>query len=566
MLLVAALHIQRQKARATALVLADRLAFEHLVSEISATLIGTSPARVGDEIDGALRRVREVMDLDCCALFILLVGEDRGRITHAADAPRISPPERELSRERNPRFFAELEETRAATPADVMRELSPAVLEEFSGPGSRGAKSLMAIPLTVSDGIVRGMLLQTSGAHRKWPAGLPARLRLIGEILVSADVGKRAEAARQASEERYREVLESQAELICRYLPDTTLTFVNDAYCRFFGRSREDLIGRSFMELIPEAGRSIAREHVASLIANPRVVADEHEVFRPDGSIGWQQWVDHAIQGRDGRVIEFQAVGRDITERKRAEEANRMLSHAGRLALLGELTASIAHEINQPLGAILSNADAAEMLLEQGPEKLDEVRTILADIRREDLRASDVVRHVRSLVHRRQMDPRPLDLREVADDVLPLVEAEARRREVMIGVDFDHSLPVIYGDRVWLQQVLLNLMLNGMEAMSDKAPRERKMTISGRASADGVEVSVADSGHGIPQNLLPSIFDSFVTSRQDGLGLGLAISRSIVEAHGGRIRAENNPGGGATLRVTLPIDANGRGPEAAEGS
>src|SRR4029453_8806533 len=157
------------------------------------------------------------------------------------------------------------------------------------------------------------------------------------------------------------------------YLPDTTLTFVNDAYCRFFGRSRDELIGRSFVELIPEAGRSVAREPVASLIPNPRVVADEHEVFRPDGSIGWQQWVDHAIQGPDGRVIEFQAVGRDITERKRAEEANRMLSHAGRLALLGELTASIAHEINQPLGAILSNADADEMLLEQGHQKLDEV-------------------------------------------------------------------------------------------------------------------------------------------------------------------------------------------------
>jgi PAS domain S-box-containing protein len=358
----------------------------------------------------------------------------------------------------------------------------------------------------------------------------------------------------RASEERYREVVNSQTDLICRYLPDATLTFVNEAYCRYFGRTREELIGRKFLDLIPEGRpREIAWMHVRSLIENPRVEVDEHEVVRGDGSIGWQQWLDHPVRGRDGRVIEFQAIGRDITDRKRAEEADRRLAQTGRLALLGELTASIAHEVNQPLGAILSNADALEMLLESTRARPEEIRAILADIRREGLRASDVIRHVRSLVRQRSMVMRVLDVNGVALEVLHLANAECRRRGVEMSTDLALDLPPVRGDRVWLQQLLLNLLVNGMDAMSEVPGGERRLLLrtSGDAGA-AVEVAVADEGHGIPERLLPRLFDSFVTTREHGMGLGLAISRSIVEAHGGRIRAENNVGGGATVRFTLP--------------
>jgi PAS domain S-box-containing protein len=358
----------------------------------------------------------------------------------------------------------------------------------------------------------------------------------------------------RASEERYREVIDSQTDLICRYLPDTTLTFVNEAYCRYFGRTSEELIGRHFLDFIPEGPpRETARNHVQSLLLDPRVEADEHEVVRGDGSIGWQQWLDHPIRGRDGSVIEFQAIGRDITDRKRAEELDRRLAQTGRLALLGELTASIAHEVNQPLGAILSNADALEMLLESTQARPEEIRTILSDIRREGLRASDVIRHVRSLVRQRSMVMKILDVNGVALEVLHLANAECRRRGVEMTTDLALDLPPVRGDRVWLQQLLLNLMFNGMDAMAEQAAGERRLLL--RTSGDGgsaVEVSVVDGGHGIPQDLLPRLFDSFVTTREQGMGLGLAISRSIVEAHGGRIRAENNDGGGATLRFTLP--------------
>ena len=352
---------------------------------------------------------------------------------------------------------------------------------------------------------------------------------------------------------RYREVVESQTDLICRYTPDTTLTFVNEAYCRYFGRSREELLGRRFLELLPENAREAAERHVVSLLENPIVVPDEHAVLRPDGSIGWQQWVDHAIRGRDGRVLEFQAIGRDITDRKRAEEANRKLAHVGRMALLGELTAGIAHEINQPLGAILSNAEAAEMMLESGDGDLQELRAILADIRREDLRASEVIRHVRALVGQRAMVFSALDLQEIAAGVLRLAGADVRRRGITVETRFEGPLPTVRGDRVWLEQLLLNLLLNAMDAIGDSPAGRRRIALSaGPFGPEAVQFSVTDTGHGLAADLLPRLFHSFVTTRENGMGLGLSISRSIVEAHGGTIRAENNPDGGAIFRFTLP--------------
>ena len=190
-------------------------------------------------------------------------------------------------------------------------------------------------------------------------------------------------------------------------------------------------------------------------------------------------------------------------------------------------------------------------LIDSG-DRSGEVRAILTDIRRDDVRASEVIRQVRTLVRKRQVDLRSLDLAELARGFLRLAEPEARLRAVTIDLRLDSSLPEVQGDPVSLQQVLLNLVLNGIEAMGGVPEIERRLTISVSRAEGGVEVVVADRGPGIPPSVLPRLFDSFITGREDGLGLGLSISRSIVEAHGGRIRADNNTGGGATVRFTLP--------------
>ncbi|HYB53453.1 MAG TPA: PAS domain S-box protein, partial [Thermoanaerobaculia bacterium] len=400
--LVVALLLQRTQRIHSERGLAERLRFERLLSEISASLIAVDLERVDPEVERALSRVLEVLDLDRCALFVLLPAEGRTRITHQAEAAGMTPLDRESRIADAPTLYEELRTGKAVELSDIPTG-RPEPPRRRRG-AQAGSLTLLSIAIKVSEDIVRGVMFQSRRGHQVWTPDLIPRLRLVGELLIPTLIGKRTDAALRASEERYREVVESQTDLICRFAPDTTLTFVNEAYCRYFGRTREELIGRRFLDFTPEAARDAIRRHVLSLIDNPRVEIYEHEVTRPDGTIGWQHWTNHAIRGRDGRIYEFQGIGQDITDRKHAEEAQRSLAQASRLALLGELTASIAHEINQPLGAILSNTDAAEMLLEAGPERLDEVRAILGDIRREDLRASDVIHHTRRLLQRRPTD------------------------------------------------------------------------------------------------------------------------------------------------------------------
>lgn len=229
------------------------------------------------------------------------------------------------------------------------------------------------------------------------------------------------------------------------------------------------------------------------------------------------------------------------------------LAHALRLATVGEMTAAISHEINQPLGAILSNADAAEMLLESDVPSVSNLREILADIRRDDLRASDVVRRIRALLQKHDTEWEPFDLEELVLEAVHLVGAEAARRGTTVEVQSTASPLTILGDRVQLQQLVLNLLLNAMDAMAQTPVELRRVTLRASRSLGGkVELAVSDAGHGIAAGTSERLFDSFFTTKPKGLGLGLSIARTIAEAHGGGIQAENNPSVGATFRVTLP--------------
>jgi signal transduction histidine kinase len=228
------------------------------------------------------------------------------------------------------------------------------------------------------------------------------------------------------------------------------------------------------------------------------------------------------------------------------------LAQASRLALAGELTASIAHEINQPLGAILANAGAAEALLRRDPAASHELREILADIRRADLRASEVIRRVRALVTSRQAEREPVDVNTMVSEVLTFLQGEARRRGVVVDTALASGLPALRADRVQLQQAVVNLCVNAMEAMVDRAPGDRRLGVRTAAAGNGVEIAVSDTGPGISAEHLKRVFDSFFTTKANGTGLGLAITRSIIEAHDGSVSAENHAEGGALFRMTLP--------------
>jgi PAS domain S-box-containing protein len=383
---------------------------------------------------------------------------------------------------------------------------------------------------------------------------------LIAALLLQGRRRRRAEASLREGEERYRNVVETQTELICRYRPDTTLTFVNDAYCRYFGRRRDELVGSKFIGVIPDPERAAALKHVELIMLGGRAEAYEHQVLRPDGSLGWQQWTDHVIRDAEGSAVEIQGIGRDVTELKVAEteakQRRQEVTHLTRVAILGELSGALAHELNQPLTAILSNAQAGQRLLARESIDLAEVGQILEDIASDDLRAGEVINRLRALLKRGETSLRPLDLNDVTTEVLALARSELIERHVTVDTRLAPALPSVRGDRVQLQQVMLNLLLNACEAMSTRTPAERTLTVSTAVDGDGLLVaSIADRGSGIPPDAADRLFEPFFTTKRHGLGLGLSICRSIVAAHGGRLWADNNLDGGATFTLALPAQS-----------
>jgi two-component system sensor kinase FixL len=225
---------------------------------------------------------------------------------------------------------------------------------------------------------------------------------------------------------------------------------------------------------------------------------------------------------------------------------------------MGELVSSLAHELNQPLGAILRNAEAGEQLLQQPSPDLDEVRAIMSDIVQDDQRAGMVIDRLRSMLKRREVEHSVLDLSLLAGGVANLVRPEADSRKVELTLDVDSPMPPVLGDRVQLQQVLLNLLLNAMDAVHDSAPDRRRVTLRVQNAGAQIEVEVSDTGHGIPADKLQQVFTPFFTTKPNGLGMGLPISRSIIESHDGKIWAANNAQGGATFIFTLPVAAKGK--------
>jgi PAS domain S-box-containing protein len=364
---------------------------------------------------------------------------------------------------------------------------------------------------------------------------------------------KQAQEALRESEERYREVVESQTELVLRFSPDAIITFVNKAGCDFYGKKREELIGRKLFELVPSELHAKIASDIAGIISDKQPVICEIPLPRADGTSGWYHWTKYGITDADGRVTEIQAIGNDVTDRKRAEEAGEKLVHASRLAVVGELTAMIAHEVNQPLTAILNNAEAAETLFALGSVPFGEIRSIIADIHSDGLRATKAIGRVRDLVQKRKMQVHTLDINALIKEVVKIVGPDATRRHVQIRTQFSPALPVMLGDPVRLQQVLLNLILNGMDAMNDVENQSRILTLQTEKGTNGhVVVTVKDSGHGLSVDALPRIFESFYSTKADGMGLGLSVARSIVEEHRGRIWAERNSDGGAAIHFALP--------------
>jgi signal transduction histidine kinase len=298
--------------------------------------------------------------------------------------------------------------------------------------------------------------------------------------------------------------------------------------------------------------QQMRRWNVSNLPAGSEIRFRERSLWENDG---WQ-----SISVAAAFLIQAALISILLHERKKRSDAefesrHRMteLAHANRQATAGELSSSIAHELNQPLGAILTNAETAELILDSTSPDLSEIREILADIRRDDLRASEVIHRMRSFLKRTPFETKDIDLNDTMREVFEFLSVQASARDIALYLQASPEALRVQGDPVQLQQVILNLMVNSMDAMA-AMPNGR--TVVGRTEMNGgssAVISISDSGPGIPPNRLNEVFDPFFTTKQQGMGIGLSIARTIVQAHKGRIWAENVASGGAVFRLSLPL-------------
>ena len=288
---------------------------------------------------------------------------------------------------------------------------------------------------------------------------------------------------------------------------------------------------------------------------------DYHTELRlalPDGQTRWIAAIGRVAFDARGRPLRTRGACIDITARKHQERETLRLrqdiAHVGRVSVMGQLASALAHEINQPLSAILRNAEAAALFMQDPSPDLAEITAILEDIREDDQRAGAVIDRMRALLRRQEVAMTVLDLNQVLGDVAMLLRPDAAARQVAMELDVARDLPPVHGDRVQLQQVLLNLILNAMDALRSEGDRHRRVAVTARRDGPAIlEVSVADTGPGIPAAQIDRVFDPFFTTKTTGIGMGLSISRGIVETHGGRLWVENNADRGATFRFTLPV-------------
>lgn len=510
-------------------------------------------------------------DADGNAVGHLVATNDVTARKHAEDALRASEARfRSLVDHATDAFFLQDED---GTVIDVNRQACESLgytREEMVG--SRPRESARELDRTVDDMVDArmppsgGIVTFETHHQRKDGSQFPVEVRVREfvsdgrrfRLSLVRDVTERkaAEAALRDSEARYRALIEVSPQAVWMAGPDGDMTYFNPWMTQYSGFDAQQLFGDAWLEAVHPDHRAAVRAAWLHTVATGDDWNVEIPLRRADGEYRWHVSRARAIRDAAGHVVRWVGVAFDIHDRRMAEDAlqraREALMHVTRVATVGEVTGSFAHELNQPLAAIVNNANACLTLLPSGPPELADVRDALHDIVGDAERAAGIIERVRALLQRTSSERLPLRLADVVADVVKLTAADSSARRVVIRTDVPADLPLVVGDRVQLQQLLLNLVVNGMDAMRDVDPSDRTLDIRGRLDGDVVALSVADRGAGISADQGARIFEAFYTTKPHGMGLGLAISRSIVEAHGGRLSAETTAGRGATFTIRLP--------------
>jgi PAS domain S-box-containing protein len=420
------------------------------------------------------------------------------------------------------------------------------------------------VPLLKQSKLIGVLYLENNLASRVFTPSRISVLKLLASQAAISLENARLYNDLQEREARIRRLVDSNIVGIVFWDVQGRIIDANQAFLDIVGYAQEDLVsGRlRWTELTPAEWRDADEQIIAELKAVRTLQPREKEYFRKDGSRVPVLVARALFEWKPDEGVSFVV---DITERaeerlraseQRFLEAQMELAHVTRLTTLGELTVSIAHEVNQPLAAVVANAEASLRWLRRGTPDLDAACRSVEWIIDDGNRASEVIRRVRALVNKSSLEKVPLDVSDVVRETIPLVQRELISHQILLPMELAPALPKILGDRVQLQQVIINLVMNGIEAMQSVADRPRELVIRSRQDEkQQVLVSVTDCGVGISAENVDRLFNAFFTTKSSGMGMGLSICRSIIEAHGGRLWATANIPHGATFQFTLPVDA-----------
>jgi two-component system, LuxR family, sensor kinase FixL len=512
---------------------------------IQGTIVDQTFRRHAEE---ALRRERDRAQRYLDLVNVMIIAVDRsGRITlvNRKACELFGYPEHELL---GKDFFATCQPPGFAGRSRIL-------FEEALG-GLEANFSLLEGPVRTRDGHTRRVYWRNQFLRDE--DGI-----ITGVLSAGEDVTEQRETEfqlRQAEEELrliFRRAPVGMATLAATHEVDGHYLSVNESLCNMLGYTEGELLARSVRDVTPPEDMDVVLQNFQQLLSGAEAVKYEKRFIHKDGSLVHALVNLSVINDHAGRPLLIISQILDRTDVVHAEtEARKQrerLAHVARLGTLGEMAGGIAHELNQPLAAIATYTQACQRLLAAGDMDTDELGQVLVRVSAQARRAGDVIHRLRAFVRRHAPDRRNRDANELIREILPLVEMDCRSHEVDLQLDLQADLLKVQVDGIQLQQVLLNLTRNAVEAMNACAPDARRMVIRSEARAgDEVQVAVSDSGPGVPEGMLEQLFEPFFTTKPEGMGLGLSLSRSIIEAHGGTLRYDSQPGTGSTFRIRLP--------------